>query len=239
MLNKKKFCILHLGVSVLIGLISAYIVFFIWYPAPLAQAIGVTQLFGLLLIIDIILGPLLGWIIYKEGKKTLKFDLAVIIFVQIFAYSYGIYSVAQGRPLWIVYSHYHFDVIQNKQIDEKDLENVEKIYQNRLLFGPKIVALKNAESQQSNNYSDLRRGWTSYPLNYTNLASAQSRLSKYAFDLKYLNQSNEPEKVAKILNNYPSADAWFPLNAPMIDMIVLINKSKGEVVKIVNLKPLR
>ncbi|MFW2045263.1 TfpX/TfpZ family type IV pilin accessory protein [Acinetobacter variabilis] len=236
---KKKFCTLHLGASILIGLLSTYVVFFIWYPLPLAKAIGVTQLFGLLLFIDMILGPLLGWVVYKEGKKTLKFDLAVIILVQILAYGYGIYSVAQGRPLWIVYSQYHFDIVQNKQLDEKDLDKADQAYQQRSFFGPKIVALKGEEQYQNNNFAYQRSGWTSYPPNYTELTSTKSRLIKYALDLKYLNQNNEPERVSKILSKYSEANAWLPLKAPMQDIIVLINKNKGEVVQIVDLKPLR
>lgn len=236
---KNKFFSLHLLTSCLIGILSAYIVFFIWYPLPLAKAIGVTQLFALLLIIDMILGPLLGWVVYKEGKKTLKFDLIVIILVQILAYGYGMYSVAQGRPLWIVYSQYHFDVIQNKQLDDKDLEKADQAYQQRSWFGPKFVALKNEEDYRQDRFAYQRRGWTSYPPNYTDLSFSQSRISQHALDLKYLNQTNEPEQVAKILRKYSEADAWLPLKAPMQDMIVLVNKNKGKVVQIVSLKPLR
>lgn len=236
---KYKYFTFHSLISISICLISAYVVFFIWYPLPLAQAIGVTQLFGLLLIIDMILGPLLGWIVYKEGKKTLKLDLTVIILVQILAYSYGMYSVAQGRPLWIVYSQYHFDVVQNKQIESKDLEKADKDYQQRAFFGPELIALKGEEEYKKTDADYQRRGWTSYPLNYIHIEEVKSRIGKNALDLKYLNQSNEPKRVAQILTQYKEADAWLPLKAPMQDMVVLINKSKGEVVEIVDLKPLR
>lgn len=48
---------------------------FIWYPTPLATAVGVTQIFLMMLAIDVTVGPILGFIVYKEGKKTLKMDL--------------------------------------------------------------------------------------------------------------------------------------------------------------------
>lgn len=239
MLSKKRFCILHLAISIFIGLLTAWLIFFIWYPMPLAKAIGVTKLFGLLLLVDMILGPLLGWLIYKEGKKTLKFDLIVIILVQILAYGYGMYCLAQGRPLWIVYSQYYIDVVQNKEIESKDLEKADKDYQQRSFFGPKIVVLKGEEHYQNNNFGYQRHGWTSYPPNYTDIASAQSRISQYALDLKVLNQSNAPERVSKVLSQYPEADAWLPLQAPAQSMVVLVNKSKGDVIEIVDLKPLR
>ena len=58
----------------------------------------------MLLAIDVILGPLLGLLVYKEGKKSLKFDLSVIILIQIAALCYGVFSIEQGRPAWLVYN---------------------------------------------------------------------------------------------------------------------------------------
>jgi len=60
--------------------------FFIWYPQPLAKAVGVIHIFIMLIVIDVILGPSLSFFVYKEAKKTLKFDLAVIILIQIFSF---------------------------------------------------------------------------------------------------------------------------------------------------------
>ena len=52
----------------------------------------------MLLAIDVIVGPLLSLLVYKEGKKTLKMDLSIIVLVQILAMSYGVYVIAQSRP---------------------------------------------------------------------------------------------------------------------------------------------
>lgn len=43
---------------------------FVWYPAPLDQALGITKLTVMLLGIDIVISPLVGWLVYKEGKKS-------------------------------------------------------------------------------------------------------------------------------------------------------------------------
>ena len=85
MSKRLKFFLGHLSISMLIALCVVGVVFFIWYPSPLSKAVGVTHIFLMLLVIDVILGPLLGLLVYKEGKKTLKFDLSVIIVIQIAA----------------------------------------------------------------------------------------------------------------------------------------------------------
>ena len=89
----------HLGISVFIALVSLYIVFMVWHPAPLAKAVGVTYIFIMMLAIDAVLGPLLTLIIAKKDKKSLKFDLSVIIALQVAAFSYGIYNIAISRPV--------------------------------------------------------------------------------------------------------------------------------------------
>jgi hypothetical protein len=43
--------------------------------------------------------------------------------------------------------------------------------------------------------------------------------------------------VDKVLTKYPDANAWLPLKANAKDMVVLINKEKAKIVKIVDLRP--
>ncbi len=64
----KAFAI-HLAISALIALTVIGLVFFIWYPSPLHTALGVTQIFLILLAVDVVLGPLLTLLVYKAGKK--------------------------------------------------------------------------------------------------------------------------------------------------------------------------
>ncbi len=67
-----KFFLNHISISIFLALVAIVMVFFIWYPSPLATAVGVTHIFLMLLAIDVIIGPVLGFIVYKEGKKHLN-----------------------------------------------------------------------------------------------------------------------------------------------------------------------
>ena len=59
MANRFKFFLSHLAISLLIALLVIGLVFFVWYPSPLATAVGVTQVFLMMLAIDVIVGPFL------------------------------------------------------------------------------------------------------------------------------------------------------------------------------------
>ena len=115
-----KYFLGHLGCSVLVATLLMGLVFLVWYPSPLAHAEGVTKIFLMLLAIDVALGPLLSLLVYKEGKKTLKMDLAIIVLVQILALGYGFHSIAQSRPVWIVQNAEIFQLVRANAVIEQE-----------------------------------------------------------------------------------------------------------------------
>ena len=75
------------------------------------------------------------------------------------------------------------------------------------------------------------------PERYVPMAEVKHQIQQRAQNLELLKQFNDQQSVQKILAKYPQADAFVPLKATAVDMTVLINKEKGEVVKIVDLRP--
>lgn len=127
---------LHLAISVLIALAVIGLVFFIWYPAPLASAAGATHIFLMLLAIDIILGPSLTLLVYKPGKKTLVMDLTVIALLQLSALVYGLHTVADGRPAWLVFAKDRFEMVRVPDIDERKLDEALSDYRTPMVWPP-------------------------------------------------------------------------------------------------------
>lgn len=78
---------------------------------------------------------------------------------------------------------------------------------------------------------------TQRPKRYIELTQAKHQIQQRALPLKELEQYNSKSQVEKILAKYPKADAWLPLEANAVDMVVLINKEKAEVIKIIDLRP--
>ncbi len=62
-------------------------------------------------------------------------------------------------------------------------------------------------------------------------------IQKKAKNLVELEQYNSKTEVKKTLAKYPNADAWLPLKANAVDMVVLVNKESASVIKIVDLRP--
>ena len=242
MSKRLKFFLSHLSISFLIALLVVGLVFFIWYPSPLASAVGVTHIFLMLLVIDVILGPLLGLLVYKEGKKTLKFDLSVIILIQIAALCYGVFSIEQGRPAWLVFHVDRFELVRKNDLILENIDQVQPQFQQVSWTGPQFVAVKSAVStqqRQNDMFTEVLGGISlaQQPERYVELTQAKTSIKQRAQPLVLLNDFNDPKVVKMMLTQYPQATAFLPLKANAVDMVVLVNKESASIIKIVDLRP--
>ncbi|MDR7016002.1 TfpX/TfpZ family type IV pilin accessory protein [Acinetobacter sp. 3657] len=242
MSKRLKFFLGHLSISLIIVLFVVLLVFIIWYPFPLAKAVGVTHILLMLMMIDVIVGPVLGWLVYKEGKKTLIMDLTVIILIQLSALVYGIFTIQQGRPAWIVFNVDQFEVVRNNEIYHKNIMLAESGFQKSPLLGPKFVAVQFSEDpkqKQQEMFDEVLNGifLSQRPERYNDLVKVKVDIQRRAQNLNLLDQYNDQGSVKEILKKYPQATSFIPLKANAVDMTVLINTEKGEVIKIVDLRP--
>ena len=97
-MSRLRAFLVHLSLSAaVVGSVFA-VVFLVWYPESYFEVVGAWYLVRILFIVQIVLGPLLTFIVFKPGKPGLKFDLSVIALVQVVALVYGtvvIYPVDQ------------------------------------------------------------------------------------------------------------------------------------------------
>lgn len=233
--------LIHLAVSVILGLAATGIIFLIWYPSPLEQAIGVTSIVLILLGVDVVAGPLLTFAVCKQGKKSLKYDLMLIILVQISAFIYGIHIVAQGRPVWIVFNKDSFVAVQAFEMKHNYMEKAKSEYQVTSFSGPHWVALHYpSDTEQKRVLHESAFKGVDLPRRadfYEPIVNQMELIKQKAQELSQLNQFNKPEEVKAELAKWPEANAFLPLNAREIPVSVLIKRDTGTVIAIVNLKP--
>ena len=71
--------------------------------------------------VDLVLGPLLTLIVYKQGKPGLKFDLSFIAAVQVAALIYGSYTLHSERPHFLVFAIDRVTLVALSGIDESSM----------------------------------------------------------------------------------------------------------------------
>lgn len=237
--DKLNAFLIHLVISISILLIFFCLIYFLWYPAPLLKATGGEHILFLLVCIDVILGPILTFVIYKKNKKTLKFDLAVIGFLQLIALLYGLHSLLVAKPAWIVFNQNRFEMVQYNQIVDKGTEDSK--FTAKLWNKPDFVAAElsldvNKRSDQVLQEVLSGVSLAQQPESYVPLVSKNKQLIFEAKALKELSNFNEDSRLKSILSKYNAATCWLPLKTNGLDMVVLLNND-GEIVKIVDLRP--
>lgn len=232
----------HLGISGIIALLMICLVFGVWYPKPFYEAVGVTKIFLLVLLVDVVVGPLLTLIIAKQGKKSLRFDLAIIGVCQIAALSYGLWVVAEGRPVWLVFNVDRVDLVQAFELNNPYASAAKGKYRKPPLNGPQWVAARIPEDVDARNTLTFDAVFAGVDLPqrpdlYIPYHDEKERIQLKAQPLAKLNQFNDEDLVNSILVNWPQADAFLPMMAPTRSLTVLIEKESGNVVAVVALEP--
>lgn len=234
---------IHLALCSVVGAMLLALFWFVWYPAPLFKAIGGDEIFLVLLGIDVVLGPLLTLIIFKAGKKSLKFDLAVIAAMQVAALTYGVSTLLVGRPVFVAALGARFDVIQASQVEEADIAASGK----RLpWFGPEWVGFKEATDAKERErilFGALAGAdYGQLPQHHAPIASMQPQILKNAKPVAALRSKN-PTRDAEItlwLRNHGQTDdsvVFQGLKARAEDMAVVVDAKTAKVIGIAPFKP--
>lgn len=111
----------HLLICIVIAAAVVALMLAVWYPGPLFEAAGGTGLLYILVGVDVVLGPLLTLVVFKSGKRGMKFDLVAIGTVQVLALLYGVHVVYLARPAFIVFVKDRFELAIAAELDPVEL----------------------------------------------------------------------------------------------------------------------
>lgn len=117
MKERLKAFLIHALISVLVLSATLALVALVWYPAPLFWADGGREVIGLIALVDMIIGPALTFVVYRKGKKSLKFDLSVIAVCQLAALAYGATVMYQQRPVFVTFVLDRFYTVTAQQVE--------------------------------------------------------------------------------------------------------------------------
>ena len=130
---KLKATNLHLLISLFIFVLLALWIYLDLYPSFYFNMSGGWQGLMLMLGVDVVLGPLLTFLVFNPHKKLREIisDLVIVGFVQLGALGYGVYTVYQEHPtLAVLYDNGlatvlpYREVVEHKQLQEIDLAHV-------------------------------------------------------------------------------------------------------------------
>lgn len=239
---------IHLSISLLIGLVVLTLLFLVWYPSPYFKASGGQELTLILLGVDLVLGPLLTLVVFKAGKKSLKFDLSVIALLQLSALLYGLHVIVQARPAFIVAAVDRFNIVAANEIKPEDLaKGTTPEFSTISWTGPRLVAARlpadpversNLMFAPSEGGAELE--WR--PATYVDYASEAKTLLARAKPLADLRAkgAGAAATLDAWLKDHPRPEtdlAWVPINSRKASLTMLLDARSGAVVDALDIDP--
>lgn len=139
---------LHLGVSALIAAAIGLLVVKIWFPFPFGELAGGLRLLWVIVAVDVICGPALMLLLYNPSKtrRALAVDITLIVGLQAAALGYGAHTLAQARPLALVFEVDRFRVVSYADIPAASLSAVPAWATPWSLGSPRVLAIRRAAS---------------------------------------------------------------------------------------------
>ena len=238
-MSRWKAASIHLSISIAVGLLTLALLFLVWFPQPYFKAAGGEHLIIVLLGVDLVLGPLLTLILFRSGKRGMVFDLWMIGIVQSTALVYGLYVIAEARPVFIVAAVDRFNVISAADLAPEDLAQGSKPEFRALSWtGPRLVAARLPTEIEERNQLVLQgpggKDVQDYPKYYVDYSEASANLLARAKPLAELRKTH-PESATvldKWLGEHARQDEtvrWAPIVARKNSLTMLLDAQTGEV----------
>jgi len=242
--SKLKASLLHLFISMLVvGSFLAFAVT-IWYPAPFLEISGLKGIILILVSVDLILGPLLTFVVFKPLKASLKFDLSVIVAVQLAALAYGMLTIYQGHPVYVAYVVDRFSLVIAKESHPEQAKYDEfkvstfgtpKLAYAKLPTDPKKVSDLLSEVMKGKPDIDAR------PEFYEPFDKFAPDALKHGIAPEKLTTSaSNKEKLAQFLNEHGKTAndyAFLPLSGKEKDVVWVLSRETGKPVGVIDINP--
>ena len=229
---------IHLSLSFGIAAICAGLVFVLWYPGPYRQLSGGRELFFLVITVDVILGPLLTFAIFKPAKgwPVLRLDLTAIAMLQLAALCYGLATVYQARPAALVFEKDRFRVISAADVYEPELGKGRAEYYRLPLTGPWTLGTR-PPKEGNERFDAILLGLNGYdvaqrPIFWQPYDDSKADVLRVAKPVSVLIEHNTGDRallegMLAELGLNPATTSFLPLMA-RVNAVVLLN-GRGDI----------
>ncbi len=213
----------HFLFSLAVAVAIAALIFGFWYPNPYDELVGGQELFRIIILVDVICGPLLTLVIYNPKKPRIELfrDLGFVIFIQLAALGYGLYSLMQARPVWLAFEKDIFRVVSIPDLMPGTLEQAPQLLQKLSLTGPKPLGvrlaqgtdpdfLENVQQSMAGNHPAFRPDrWIPYENQIEKVIAASRPLTQ--LQTRHIDKSSLIEKKIRQLDKEADNLAYLPL----------------------------
>ena len=143
----------HLVCSLVVAVLAGLLVFGLWYPYPYLEMSGGRTLFLLVVAVDVVCGPLLTLVLFSPTKPRIELwrDLTLVALIQLMALGFGLFTVREARPLFLVHEIDRFKVVTASDLDALAVAALPAAIKPLIWGGPRLVAIRQPSSNEERN----------------------------------------------------------------------------------------
>lgn len=246
--NRYQAFAIHLGLSCLVALSVATVVFLVWYPGPFAQASGVTSIFLMMLVVDVAIGPIITLCVFNPKKKELRRDLTIVALLQTCALAYGVYTVFVPRPVYAVYNVDRFDLVFANDLTPDKLKAAPAGFKTIPLWSPQVIGAlpsKDRQVRQRIMFNAAAGGddLPQMPEFYVPYERVKEIAAGRIQPIERLKESNpgQQDAIDALVRKYGAQDqiGFLPVRGKVQDVAAIVEKGSAKVLEFVRFKPWR
>jgi hypothetical protein len=230
---------IHFIGSIVVAIVMACLVLFLWYPAPYSFMAGGLSLLFILISVDVVLGPSLTFVVFdiKKPRDELVRDITIICFIQLCGLAYGLHTVYMARPVALVLELTQFRVVSAVDVKSDELKNVAEQFQSLSLTGPQLVGTRGFKDKgdESDALNKSLAGydigtrpsfWQDYDLSKTKALQLSKPVS--LLYRKYPNSKTEIDAAVKRAGIDATQLRFIPIFSLRGDWVALIHPSTAR-----------
>lgn len=240
--TRKQAFLTHLAISMAVFLLLLYLIIYKWYPSYYFHIDGGYRGIATIFFVDVVLGPGLTLLVFKPGKPRLKFDMSVIVVLQIAALTWGLKSVFFERPALTVFYDGKFSCLNRSEVADFDLE--------RLVLdgkGPPLLAVlprpDTHDEYQEMMLEAFRQGSAEIYVFSEKLlpmdVAGTVHLLNYKLDVanRFVGSEEQKEKYGQIWSDYLASNPdaaerymYYPMSCRYQKVLAVFDPSSSEIV---------
>lgn len=199
--RRLQFAFTHLIVSATVVCLIALWMFLVWYPEPFRSLSGGLHLFGILTMVDLMLGPCATLVISSPNKlrREWNMDVGLVILFQLGALGYGVWTVYQARPVYLAFEIDRFRTIHAIDVPADMLMLAPEGFQSLPKSGPGLIAVRPFKNENERTDATLAA------LQGIHLGARPDLWATYSSALNEVRKESKP--IEELLSSRPSQAA--------------------------------
>lgn len=236
----------HSLVTIVCAVITYVLVFYVWYPDVFSRLMPGTKLFLLVLGVEIVLGPCMSLVIFNPGKsrRELLVDYFVVGSIQLGALVYGVLSVVDSRPVYVVFVKDRLEIVSAAELDSSALREASSPQFSEISWsGPRFICVRaprDAAERARLLFEEMPSGKDVQHLPRFYRECNEGEISAHGFSiskLKSIAGTRHSDKVNSELMSIDANKIWLPVMGKVGVWVAIFDRSASLPIQYIQFDP--